>query len=115
MRLQCKLLRISVLCICFSSFIPNVTESVFAVPFASQGETYYLQRHSDKNKILEIIITVFKYQSIKCQLSVILDILIRSFTAVCNATVQLLQNERPYLLAIVISFIELRNNYTQKK
>jgi hypothetical protein len=41
MRLQSELLSISVRCINIRSLIPNVTESVLAVIFASQHENYY--------------------------------------------------------------------------
>jgi hypothetical protein len=47
-------------------------------------------------------------------MNVLFDILIRFFTAVCNASLQLLQNESPYLIAIVISYIELRNDNTEQ-
>jgi hypothetical protein len=44
-------------------------------------------------------------------MNVIIDILIRLFTAVCNASVQLLQNESPYMIGVVISSIGLRKYY----
>jgi hypothetical protein len=44
-------------------------------------------------------------------MNVIIDIFIRFFTAVCNASVQLLQTESPYMIAMVISYIGLRNDY----
>jgi hypothetical protein len=47
-------------------------------------------------------------------MNVIFDIGIRFFTAVCNYSVQLLQNESPYLLPIDISYIELRNDNTEQ-
>jgi hypothetical protein len=44
-------------------------------------------------------------------MNVIIVISIRFFTAVCNASVQLWQNESPYMIAMVVSFIGLRNDY----
>jgi hypothetical protein len=47
-------------------------------------------------------------------MNVIFDILIRFFTAVCNASLQLFQNKSAYLIGIGISYIELRNDNTEK-
>jgi hypothetical protein len=46
-------------------------------------------------------------------MNVIFDILIRIFTAVCNAYAQILQNECTYIIAIN-SYIELRNDNTEQ-
>jgi hypothetical protein len=46
-------------------------------------------------------------------MNVLFDIFIRFFTAVCNDSVQLLQNESFYVIAIVISYIGLRNRNTE--
>jgi hypothetical protein len=35
------------------------------------------------------------------------------FTAVCNASVKLLQNENPYLSAIVVSYTDIKNDNTE--
>jgi hypothetical protein len=43
-------------------------------------------------------------------MNVIFNILIRIFTAVCNAFVQQLQNDSTYLMAILILYIALINN-----
>jgi hypothetical protein len=47
------------------------------------------------------------------QMNVIFDIFIRFFTSVCNASVQLLQNESFYVIAIVILYIGHRNDNTE--
>jgi hypothetical protein len=47
------------------------------------------------------------------QINVIFETLIRFFTTVCNASVQILQNECPYIIGIVISNVELRNDNTE--
>jgi hypothetical protein len=44
-------------------------------------------------------------------MNVIIDTFIRFFTAVCNGSVQILQNDSPYMTAIVISNIVVSNNY----
>jgi hypothetical protein len=44
-------------------------------------------------------------------MNVIIDTFIRFFTAVCNGSVQILQNDSPDMTAIVISNIVLRNDY----
>jgi hypothetical protein len=44
-------------------------------------------------------------------MTVMIDIFIRFFTAVCNASVQLLQNESPYMSAMVYTYLGLRNEY----
>jgi hypothetical protein len=43
-------------------------------------------------------------------MNVIFDIFILFFTVVCNASVQLLQNESFYVIAIVILYIGHRND-----
>jgi hypothetical protein len=48
-------------------------------------------------------------------MNVIFDIFNRFFTAVRNISVQLLQNESPYLIAIFILYIDLRNDNTEQK
>jgi hypothetical protein len=45
-------------------------------------------------------------------MNVIFDIFIRFFTALFNASVEILQNQIPYMIAKVISYIGLRNDYT---
>jgi hypothetical protein len=47
-------------------------------------------------------------------MNVIFDIFIRFFKAVCNASVQQLQNESPYMIAMVISCTALKSDYTEK-
>jgi hypothetical protein len=44
-------------------------------------------------------------------MNVIIDTLIRFFTAVSNGSVQILQNDSPYTTAMVILYIILRNDY----
>jgi hypothetical protein len=44
-------------------------------------------------------------------MNVLIDIIIRFFTAVYNASVQPLQNESPYMITIVISYIGIRNDF----
>jgi hypothetical protein len=46
-------------------------------------------------------------------MNVVFDILIPFFKSVRNGSVELLQNESPYLIAIVISYIEFRTDNTE--
>jgi hypothetical protein len=48
-------------------------------------------------------------------MSVILDIFIRFFTAVCNDSFQLLQNESPYMIAMVNSYMGPKNDNTEQR
>jgi hypothetical protein len=47
-------------------------------------------------------------------MSVILDIFILFFTTVCNDSVQLLQNESPYMIAMIILYMGPKNDNTEQ-
>jgi hypothetical protein len=48
------------------------------------------------------------------QMNVIIDFFIRYFTGVCNVSVELLQNESSYMIAMVVSYIGLWNDNTEQ-
>jgi hypothetical protein len=48
-------------------------------------------------------------------MNIIIDIFIRFFTAVCNTSDELSQKERPYMIAMVISYIVLRFTTKDKR